>query len=88
MYYVYILKSKKDGRLYSGYTNNLERRIEDHNNGKVNSTKNRRPFDLIYYEGYVHQQDATAREKYFKTQWGRNHLSKVLKNYWANSSAG
>ena len=88
MYYIYVLQSIKDNKLYSGYTDNLRRRLEDHNKGKVESTKFRRPFKLIYYEAYLHQQDATVREKYFKTQWGRNHLRKTLKNYWAVSSAG
>lgn len=82
MYYVYILQSQKDSKLYSGYTSNLRQRFEYHQKGKIGSTKNRRPFKLIYYEAYLNQQDATAREKYFKTQWGRNYLCKVLKNYW------
>ena len=82
MYYVYILRSNVDNNLYSGYTDNLRRRFDDHNKGKVESTKYRKPFNLIYYEAFLHQQDATAREKYFKTQWGRNYLKKVLKNYW------
>jgi putative endonuclease len=88
MYYIYVLQSIKDNKLYSGYTDNLKRRFEDHNKGRVRSTKLRRPFTLIYYEAFQHQQDATAREKYFKTQWGRNFLRKILKNYWAVSSAG
>jgi len=83
MFYVYILKSLTDDKLYSGYTNDLRRRFNDHNNGKVDSTKRRKPFVLIYYEAFVDQQDATAREKFFKTQWGRNHLRRVLRNYWA-----
>jgi putative endonuclease len=82
VYYVYILQSLRDNKLYSGYSDNLKRRLEEHNKGGVDSTKRRKPFVLIYYEAYQHQQDATAREKYFKTQWGRNYLKKVLKNYW------
>jgi len=82
MYYVYVLKSLKDDKLYTGYTVDLKARLLEHNKGKVASTKNRVPFRLIYYEAFLHQQDATAREKYFKTQWGRNFLKKVLKNYW------
>ena len=81
MYYIYILKSLKDKKLYSGYTADLKARILEHNKGRVESTKHRVPFDLIYYEAYLHQQDATTREKFFKTQWGRNYLKKVLKNY-------
>jgi putative endonuclease len=81
-YYVYILRSKKDNNIYAGYTQNLKQRFEEHNRGKVTATKNRRPFQLIYYEAYLNQQDATAREKYFKTGWGRNYLKRVLKNYY------
>lgn len=81
MYYVYILESLKDNRLYIGYTNSIRRRVGDHNLGKVQATRFRRPFKLIYYEAYINQQDATEREKYFKTGWGRTHLKKVLKNY-------
>jgi len=82
MYYVYVLESLKDGKLYVGYSNNLKRRFNEHNTGRVRITRNRRPFKLIYYEAYRNQQDATRREKYFKTGWGRTHLKKVLKNYW------
>lgn len=81
MYYIYVLRSLKDKKLYSGYTADLKARIIEHNKGRVGSTKNRKPFKLIYYEAYLHQQDATAREKFFKTQWGRNYLKRVLKNY-------
>ncbi len=82
MYYVYILRSLRDDRLYSGYTSNLKKRFNAHNNGEVEITKYRRPFILIYYEAYRNQQDATSRENFFKTQWGRNYLRRVLKNYW------
>ena len=82
MYYVYILKSVKDNKLYSGYTADLKKRLSYHNDGKVFSTKNRKPFKLIYYEAYLNQQDATSREKFFKTQWGRNYIKRVLNNYW------
>ncbi|PIZ47155.1 excinuclease ABC subunit C, partial [Candidatus Woesebacteria bacterium CG_4_10_14_0_2_um_filter_39_14] len=67
MFYVYILESLKDKKLYVGYTNNLRRRFEEHNSGKIDVTKYRRPFKIIYYEAYLNQQDATSREKYFKT---------------------
>ena len=86
MYYVYILRSEKDKKLYSGYTADLKRRLKDHDLGKQAATKYRRPFKLIYYEAYLYQQDATAREKFFKTQWGRNYLKRVLRNYWNNES--
>jgi putative endonuclease len=50
MHYVYVLHSAKDGKLYTGATGDLRKRIEGHNNGKVDSTTKRRPFDLVYYE--------------------------------------
>ncbi len=62
MYYVYVLRSLKDGDLYSGYTSDLRQRVKAHNSGDVESTKHRKPFKLIYYEAYLHQQDATSRE--------------------------
>jgi putative endonuclease len=50
-YYAYVLLSKKDNKLYVGYTDNIKRRILEHNRGNVNSTKNRRPLEIIYFEG-------------------------------------
>lgn len=67
MYYVYVIRSTIDGKLYSGYTANLRERFRYHNQGKVDSTKHRKPFVLIYYEAYTDEQDATIREKFFKT---------------------
>ena len=66
MYYVYILKSIKDRKLYIGYTNNLQRRIKEHNSKLNTSTKSRTPFKLVYYEAYHNQQDATKRESNLK----------------------
>ncbi len=66
MYYVYLLKSKKDGKLYIGFTSSLRAHIKKHNDGEVFSTKGRRPFDLIYYEGYASLIDARKREKNLK----------------------
>lgn len=66
MYYVYILKSKKDGNLYIGSTNDLNRRLDMHNKGLVFSTESRVPFKLIYYEAYRSEHDARNREKNLK----------------------
>ena len=66
MFYVYILKSKKDGLCYIGSTNDLKNRFKEHNNGSVFSTKARRPFELIYYEAYKSDHDARKREKNLK----------------------
>jgi len=66
MFYIYILRSKKDNKLYIGSTNNLKRRFAEHNNGKVFSTKSRLPFELIYYEAYKSENDARKRESNLK----------------------
>jgi putative endonuclease len=66
MFYVYIIRSNKDGNLYFGSTNNLKRRLKEHNNGLVFSTKSRKPFDLIYYEAYRSEKDARKRESNLK----------------------
>jgi len=67
MYYVYVLKSAKDSRIYTGFTSNLRRRIFEHNQGLVESTRNRQPLELIYYEAYKNEQDARNREQYLKS---------------------
>ena len=64
-----------------GYTNNLRDRLAMHNAGKVSSTKNRLPIKLIYFKGCLNQQDATKREKYLKTSWGKRYLKSRLTNY-------
>jgi len=80
-HYVYILYSCKDKKFYTGYTKNLKLRFEEHSKGKVDSTKNRRPLKLIYYEACLNQQDATHREKYLKTHLGKMFLKNRLKSY-------
>jgi len=65
-YYVYILKSARKDVIYIGYTNNLRRRIGEHNSGKVFSTRQNMPYSLIYFEGYSNQKDAIEREKKLK----------------------
>ncbi len=79
MYYVYVLKSIKDGKRYIGFTDNLERRISEHNYGKVKSTKNRRPLALIYSEEYSTKKEAMSRERFFKTGKGREFLNQINK---------
>jgi putative endonuclease len=81
MYYVYVLLSKKDGNKYVGYTKNLKLRFELHKKGMVSCTKERRPLKLIYYEACLNQQDATHREKYLKTYYGKMFLQQRLKSY-------
>jgi putative endonuclease len=66
MYYVYILISRKDKKLYIGFSDDLKARIKKHNEGKVQSTKYRRPLVLVYYEAYKCKKDALNREKQIK----------------------
>ena len=81
MFYTYILQSKIDKQFYTGYTDDLQKRVKEHNDGKVISTKNRLPWKLVYYEACLNQQDATHREKYLKTAWGKRFIKTRLKNY-------
>lgn len=78
-YYVYILYSLKDKKLYIGFTTNLEKRIEQHNSGLNTSTKGRQPFRLIHAESFLNEQDARQQERYYKTGRGRKTLHKILK---------
>ncbi len=78
MYYTYVLKSEKDNKLYVGYTQNIEDRLDKHNKGLIESTKNRRPFRLVYYEACLEQRDAIAREEQLKTGFGRAYLKRGI----------
>jgi putative endonuclease len=80
-HYVYVLKSEKDKKFYTGYTKNLKLRFEAHGKGLVESTKKRRPFKLIYSEACLDQRDATHREKYLKTYLGKLFIRNRLKSY-------
>ena len=80
-HYVYVLQFKNNKDLYKGYTKNLKLRLEQHNKGLVDSTKNKGPFKLVYFESCLNQQDATHREKYLKTYLGRMFLKNRLKSY-------
>lgn len=79
-YFVYILFSTKDKKLYIGYSTNLEQRIIEHNAGRVTSTKNRKPLMLIYNEVFIDKDDARARERFLKSGFGREQMKKALKS--------
>jgi putative endonuclease len=80
-FYVYVLKSEKDNKFYVGYTSDLMKRFEQHNNGKVKSTRERKPLKLIYFEGCLSQKDALHREKYLKKFYGKMFIHNRLKSY-------
>jgi len=73
-YFAYILRSLKDEGFYYGHCQDLEKRLKNHNTGKVRSTKARRPFVLHYSEKYLTKTEAAKREYFFKTIDGYNHL--------------
>jgi putative endonuclease len=81
MFYAYILISKKDNKFYIGFTSNLKRRLKEHETGLVESTKSRRPLILVMYEAYNVEEDAQAREKFFKTTKGKLQLRKQLARF-------
>lgn len=81
MFYVYILQSKKSGKWYTGSTNDLRKRLSQHNSGQSNWTKSGIPWILIYYESSLHEEDARAREKYLKSGPGKKYLNNRLKRF-------
>lgn len=81
MHYIYVLQSLTDHNFYVGYTNNLKSRLEQHNSGKVTSTKHRGPFKIVYYEACLNGKDALHREKYLKTTYGKRYLRNRLRHY-------
>ncbi len=87
IWYVYIIQSEKDNHLYVGMTNNLRRRLELHDSGKIFSTRPRMPFKPIYYEAHENKYDAAAREHFLKSGWGKNWIKKTLKNYFISKKS-
>ena len=85
MYFVYVLKSEKDGKLYYGFTDNIQRRLDQHNKDEVKSTKSRTPFELIYFEKTSNVIEARKREKYFKSGFGRKYIKNRIKALSSNS---
>jgi len=82
MIYVYVLRSTRDDCLYTGCTRDLRNRLALHNAGKVPSTKERRPLELIYYEACLDEKDAFRREKYLKTTYGKRYIKVRCRNYF------
>lgn len=78
MHYIYILKSAKDGKYYTGFSGDLRKRLKEHNSGNVQSTRSRRPLELIYYEAYKERVQALRREKFLKTTKGKLQLMKQI----------
>ena len=80
MFYVYIIQSQKDGKLYKGFTSDVGKRIKAHNQGEAKSTRNRGPFKLVYQEVYESKKEALKREKFLKSLKGGKTLQSILNN--------
>lgn len=81
MFYTYVIQSQKSGYRYTGTTNDLRKRFNQHNKGLSTWTKYRGPWKLIYYEACLDEGDAIAREKYLKTGMGKRYLNTRLKRF-------
>jgi putative endonuclease len=81
MFYTYVLKSEKDGKWYTGSTNDLRKRFNEHNAGRVFSARNRAPFKIICYEACLSEDDARVREQYLKLGMGKRYLKNRLRRF-------
>nr|KKS46742.1 MAG: hypothetical protein UV11_C0025G0014 [Candidatus Giovannonibacteria bacterium GW2011_GWF2_42_19] len=81
MFYTYVLKSMKNGNWYTGCTNDLRKRFNEHNKGRSIYTKGRSPFESIYYEACLNLEDAKSRELYLKTGMGKRYIKNRLKRF-------
>ncbi len=81
MFYTYVIESGKSGRLYTGSTNDLRKRFNQHNAGESTWTKKGMPWKLIYYEACLNEDDAKSREKYLKSGMGKRYLKNRLKRF-------
>jgi putative endonuclease len=77
MFTVYSLKSEKDGRIYVGFTQNIARRLKEHNSGNTRSTKGWLPWNVIYTEEVDSREKARAREIYLKSGVGKEFLKSL-----------
>jgi putative endonuclease len=78
MYYIYLLKSLISEKTYVGMTNEISRRIKEHNSGKSKFTNRYMPWKLIYSEEMNTREEARKREKYFKSAAGRKFLKIIM----------
>lgn len=82
VYCVYVLENQDNKSFYIGYTTDLKRRLFEHNSGKgARSTRIKKDWKLIYFEGYISKMDAIGREKFLKGGSGRKYIKKQLNHY-------
>ena len=75
---VYVLRSHKNGRLYTGSTDRLEERLREHARGKTAYTRDAGPFELVYSEDAADRLEARRRERFLKSGQGREELKRIL----------
>ena len=80
-YYAYVLQSAKNQKFYYGHTQNLEKRLKDHNAGKTKSTKPNLPYEIVFYEVCKTRRDAIKKEKFFKTGLGRGYIKNKINKH-------
>ena len=80
MYYVYIIQSIKNKKLYKGFTSDLKQRLQRHNAGQVASTKAFIPWKLIYYEAFLHKTDTLKEELFLKSGKGKERIKYLFTN--------
>ena len=80
MYFVYIIESEKDGTYYIGQSDNLEKRLEQHNNGFSKYTSRKLPWKLVYYESYLTRKESIVRERFLKQQRNREFYKRLIEN--------
>ena len=78
MHYVYILKSLRNGKFYKGMTDDLKRRVKEHNTGKSKFTKNNGPWKLVYYEAFISREDVRREELFLKSGKGKERIKYLL----------
>jgi putative endonuclease len=86
MFFMYILRSDKTGRLYTGHTSDLSRRLAEHNSGMTTSTRHGAPWQLLYFETFSFRSQAMERERHLKTGKGRDEVKAVLAKADSNNS--
>ena len=78
MFYVYVILSSSHNNRYIGSTDNVVKRVDEHNKGKCRYTSGRKPWTLVYKEQYATRSEAIKREKFLKSGQGRKWLDGIL----------
>lgn len=86
MYYTYLMRSKKNRNWYTGFAKDLRKRFKQHNLGKSSYTKSRRPYELIYYEACINEDDARSRELFLKSGPGKRYINNRLKRFLSRTT--